>query len=508
MKRLSGAMPYYAALSTLCLGILVGGYAAGPLLHGQPAATPPSPVFPKELTSYREVVKRVLPAVVSLEARAKPRPVKGQSARPPRLDNMPNDPEGLRRFLEELQQSPGQFGGQEQRPGFGSGFLVDPKGIVLTNFHVVDGADQVIVQLASGEKFSSRDIHGDSKTDLAIVRFNTNGKQLPFLELGDSEAMEIGDRVLAVGAPFGLTGSVTAGIISAKGRYNLNMNMYEDFLQTDAAINPGNSGGPLINLEGRVIGINSAIKTRTGGFQGVGLAVASNLAKNIMKSLSADGVVHRGYLGIQIRELSSDVARRLGVGETGGVLVGQVFENTPAARAGLQPGDVITSIGGKATKDGRLLQTVVAGLPLKKSAEVQFVRDGQTKTVPVTIEEQPKDYGNARVPALPQVQQNLEAVALDKIGAKVAELTPDMATELGYAKSSRGVVITEVERGSVASQNGLRPGMLITKVDRKAVNDTTAARRALESGSLTDGVLLQVQTPSGGTNYVLLRKES
>jgi serine protease Do len=147
-------------------------------------------------------------------------------------------------------------------------------------------------------------------------------------------------------------------------------------------------------------------------------------------------------------------------------------------------------------------------LPLKKASEVQFVRDGQTKTVSVTIEEQPKEYGNARVPALPQVQQTPESVAMDKIGAKVAELTPEMASELGYAKSSKGVVITEVDRGSVASQNGLRPGMLITKVDRKAVNDTDAARRALEAGSLTEGLLLQVQTPSGGTNYVLLRKES
>src|SRR3989440_16267 len=174
----------------------------------------------------------------------------------------------------------------------------------LTSYHhVVDGADQVEVQLKDGRKFQSKEIHGDRKTDLAIVRIDPK-TPLPFLELGDSDAMEIGDRVLAVGAPFGLTGTVTSGIISAKGR-SLQLNMYEDFLQTDAAINPGNSGGPLINLEGKVIGINAAIKSRSGGWQGVGLAVASNLAKNVLESLLKDGVVHRGYLGVQIKDVDS-----------------------------------------------------------------------------------------------------------------------------------------------------------------------------------------------------------
>src|SRR5205807_2989303 len=185
-------------------------------------------------------------------------------------------------------------------------------GVVLTNYHVVAGADRVEVQLADGRKFLSRDIKGDRKNDLALVRLETKSP-LPSLELGDSDAMEIGDRVLAVGAPFGLTGTVTAGIVSAKGRHNLQMNMYEDFLQTDAAINPGNSGGPLVNLQGQVIGINAAIKSRTGGFQGIGLAVASNLAKNIMDKLLKDGVVHRGYLGVQIQDLTPAVAERLGL---------------------------------------------------------------------------------------------------------------------------------------------------------------------------------------------------
>src|SRR5262245_22204982 len=187
--------------------------------------------------------------------------------------------------------------------------------------------------------------------------------------------MEIGDHVLAIGAPFGLTGSLTQGIISAKGRNGLNMNMYEDFIQTDAAINPGNSGGPLVNLSGQVIGINSAIKSRSGGFQGVGLAVASNLARNVAKSLQNDGVVRRGYLGVQIRDLDPEVAARFGLAKDTGVVVGEVFDGSPAGKAKLHPGDVIGSIDGKNVKDGRVLQNIVAGLPLNQPVQVVIFRD-------------------------------------------------------------------------------------------------------------------------------------
>src|SRR5262245_41546523 len=417
------------ALVCLVAGATAGGYFLSPVLHGQ---NPASPAIPKELTSYRDIVKKVLPAVVSVEA--KPPAVKGP-ARPgprrPRPDD-PNAPEEFRRFFE-------QFGGDPYamppdlgpRPSFGSGFIVDTAGVVLTNFHVVNGAAEVVVQLQDGRKFVSADIKGDRKTDLAIVRLK-GAKDLPWLELGDSDAMEIGDRVLAVGAPFGLAGSVTSGIISAKGRNGLNLTMYEDFLQTDAAINPGNSGGPLINLEGKVVGINAAIKSRSGGFQGVGLAVSSNLARNIMKALVKDGVVRRGYLGVQIRELEPAVAERLGVPKGAGVLVGEVFENTPAAKAGLKEGDVITALGGQQLKDGRSLQTTVAGLPLGKPVEVTVVRDGKAKQMPVTIEEQPEEFGTARAPAQKGPNQEQEALGVAKVGVEVTDLTDETAQELGY----------------------------------------------------------------------------
>src|SRR5216683_7367653 len=307
------------ALVCLLIGGLAGRFIAGPVLHGQNGD---GATAPKELNSYRDIVKKALPAVVSIESRVKPKG-KPKAEKNPERRRVPSDdqiPEEFRRFFEEFQQQPFEMP-EQQVPtvGFGSGFIVDPKGVILTNYHVVAGADSVEVTLQDGRTtFTSKDIHGDRKTDLAIVRFDPKGHKLPSLELGDSATMEIGDRVLAAGAPFGLTGTVTAGIISAKGRNGLNVNMYEDFLQTDAAINPGNSGGPLINLEGKVIGINSAIRSRTGGFQGVGLAIPSNMAKNIMGQLLSGGSVHRGYLGVAIKNLDPEVAPRLGVERTEG----------------------------------------------------------------------------------------------------------------------------------------------------------------------------------------------
>jgi serine protease Do len=477
----------------LLLGGIAGAFLAGPLLQGQ---NPAAPVIPKELTSYRDIVKKVLPAVVSIESRAKAAPAE-RRRRGPRNDDIPEE---FRRFFE--------FDGDdapEPRGGFGSGFIADAKGVILTNFHVVDGASQVVVQLSDGRKFTSKDVKSDPKTDLAIVRIEAPAA-LPFLELGDSDAMEIGDRVLAVGAPFGLTGTVTHGIISAKDR-SLHLNMYEDFLQTDAAINPGNSGGPLVNLEGKVIGINAAIKSRSGGWQGVGLAVASNMAKSVMPQLLKDGVVHRGYLGVQIKDIAEpEVAARLGLKEgEPGVLVTRVFENTPGAKAGLKSGDVITKLAGKPLRNGRDLQIVVARLPVGKAIEVSVLRDGQAKTFQVTVEEQPKQYGTTRVRVPRRIEREQEGVAIDKIGVEAVDLTPELADNLGYKEGTRGAVIARVDAEGVAADAGLGRGMLVTKVDKKAIASAKELREAVAGGSLDKGVLLQVETPQGGTHFVLLK---
>ncbi len=488
----------------LLIGALAGSFIAGPVLYGD---NTPTPVYPKELTSYRDVVKRVLPAVVSVESHFKPKKVTQRPANPGNRFELPDQvPEEFRKFFEEFQRRQLEAPEETPRGGFGSGFVVDPKGVILTNYHVVAGADSVEVQLKDGRKFTSSDIHADRKTDLAIIRIHVSGS-LPYLELGDSDAMDIGDRVLAVGAPFGLTGSVTAGIVSAKGRDRLNVNMYEDFIQTDAAINPGNSGGPLVNLEGRVIGINSAIKSRTGTWNGVGLAISSNLAKNVMQALEKGGVVHRGYLGIGIGELTPEVAAQLGIPNNQGVVVRSVFEGSPAAKAGIQPGDIITAVGGKPIRQGRELQLLVAGLPLHRPVELTVVRDGKSREMPVTIEEQPETYGTVQLPNVRTPQQEGEAVHLEKVGLEVKDLSAEAASQLGYKEGAAGVLISKVDPDSIAARAGLARGILITKVNQHEVRSAAALRTAIEKGSLEKGILLQVQAPLGGTNYVVLKAE-
>jgi serine protease Do len=489
MKRLS------LALCCLVLGGVAGTYVAAPFLKGE---TPAAPAIPKELTSYRGIVKGVLPAVVSIEARAKA--VRARHRRAP-AEGIPPE---FRRFFDDPMADEDDDAPGPGTMGFGSGFIVDAKGVILTNNHVVDGADEVIVQLRDGRKFVSKEVKTDPKTDLAIVRINSK-EALPFLELGDSSAMDIGDRVLAVGAPFGLTGTVTHGIISAKGRA-LHMNMYEDFLQTDAAINPGNSGGPLVNLEGKVIGINAAIKSRSGGFQGVGLAIASNLARNVMNQLLTNGTVRRGYLGVQIKDVeNADLAKRLGLSQAQGVLITRVFEGSPGGKAGLKNGDIVTELAGKPIKDGHELQTVVAGLPIGKPVDLTVVRDGKTQKLSVTVEEQPSDFGTARVPVPRNPGKDSESVKLGKSGLHGTELTAEQAEDLGYKEGTRGVLITRVDRNSVAYEAGLRPGMVVTKVDKKAATSASAVSDLLGTSALEKGVLLQVQSPRGGTNYVLLK---
>jgi serine protease Do len=356
------------AAAGLLVGGLLGSYFAAPVLYGQQKQ--PAPPLTRELTSYRDLVKRILPAVVSLEVLGTP---KAEAAVPPSATVLVQEP------------------GKVPKPGFGSGVIVDPRGVVLTSFHVVEGASGVEVTLADGRKLVSRTIRGDRKTDVAVILLDSKANgDFPHLQLGDSDAMEIGDRVLAAGAPFGLSGSVTHGIISGKGRSGLGLNAFEDFLQTDAAINPGNSGGPLISLDGKVIGINAAIKSKNGGFQGVGLSVSSNICKSVIQGLANDGVVRRGYLGLQARDMTPAQAAKL---KQTGAVVDQVFDNAPAAKAGLKAGDIITAVAGRPVQDTRTLQAIVVSLPVGKPVAMAVVRNGKTLILTVTIVELPEDFG-------------------------------------------------------------------------------------------------------------------
>jgi serine protease Do len=483
------------AVYCLCLAATGAGvYGMSHALVGPNGRTQ----VPAELSSYREVVKGVLPAVVTIEARTKATLTRTKMPlESPSPFNIPGIPDELRKELERFQKQP--FAMPEEKPhgAFGSGFVVDASGVILTNDHVIRGANEVTVRLQDGRSFTSHDIKRDPKTDLAVVRIQAK-EPLPFLKFGDSDAMEIGDRVLAVGAPLGMTGTVTSGIISAKGR-DIHMNLYEDFLQTDAAINPGNSGGPLVNLAGEVIGINSAIKSGTGGFQGIGLAISSNLAKHVMDQLLAGGAVHRGYLGVQVQALNADVASRLGVAGKSGVVVSRVLPGAPAAKSGLQDGDVLTDVAGQAVKDPRSLQKIIAGLPIGKQVDLGIVRDGARKVLKLAVEEQPESFG------LGDDNAEKGPTALDKFGMKVMDLTPKAAKEFGHPEKSEGVLVTEVEPDGAAATAGLQRGMLIVKVDQHPVKSLTEFRAMLEKGLAQKGWLLQVRTPQGATEYLLLK---
>lgn len=281
--------------------------------------------------------------------------------------------------------------------------------------------------------------------------------------------------------------------------------MYEDFLQTDAAINPGNSGGPLVNLRGEVIGVNSAIKSHSGGWQGIGLAIPSNMAREVTGQLLKDGTVHRGYLGVQIKDLSPEVAARLGLDKQKGVLVARVFPASPAAKAGLKDGDVLTTLAGKPVESGHDLQSVVAGLPLNKPVTVAVLRDGERKELSVTVAEQPSDFGVAGELKQSGPETEKRPGQLDRLGVEVADLTPELAKQFGYKDNLKGVVVTQVQPDSPAAEAGLHRGQLLVKVDKKGVQDVSALREALTAATLDKGVLLQVRNAEGATDFVLLK---
>ncbi|MFQ3649416.1 MAG: trypsin-like peptidase domain-containing protein [Gemmataceae bacterium] len=475
----------------LCLVLgLVGGYIGHTWIQGQGPATG---TLPRELTSYREIVKRVLPAVVSIEAVVEGGAGGKVGRRRPEDMQLPSPP----RF-----EIPGPDEGENpNRVGFGSGFFIDPKGVLVTNNHVVEGADTVIVRLKDGRTFRSSKLFRDPKTDLAVVRLDVKEAVFPVLSFGDSESMEIGDRVLAVGAPFGLTGTVTHGIISSVGR-SMRLNMYEDFLQTDAAINPGNSGGPLVNLEGKVIGVNSAIKSRSGGFQGIGLAISSNLAKRIVAALLKDGVVRRGYLGIGIRDLDAQRATALGIKESTGVEVTWLYADAPGEKAGLKVGDIILRLDGKPVRDGRELQLVTTSLPLGKPVEVEILRGGKLQRLAVTIEEQPQTFGTARPGT---IDPDRGALTIDSCGLAVNELTPELSAALNFPETARGGLIVRMKRSGLAALAGLQPGMLIVSVDGKRVNTARAAAEALKAGSVERGIVVEAQPAQGLVRSFTLR---
>jgi serine protease Do len=405
-------------------------------------------------------------------------------------------------------RNPEDFGGMQspRREGMGSGVIIDHSGIVLTNNHVVEGADEVIVHLADGREFKGEDIKTDEHTDLAVIRIHGAGT-LPAATLGDSDKLKIGDWVMAIGNPFELEQTVSAGIISGLGR-ELSSARRAKFLQTDAAINPGNSGGPLINLEGEVIGINTAIATNNGAYQGVGFAIPVNLAKWVTGQLIKQGTVQRAYLGVQLNELNPDLADRLGGHRGEGVLVAEVFPNTPAAEAGFQPGDIIVKFDGQKVKDRSELQMMVERVSVNSRKEVEVLRNGKSHVLHVTAKAMPKDFaGLGRKGATADEDEKpSETAAYDDtdLGIEVTDVTPDKAEALGL-QGHDGVLITKVDPDKAAAEAGLKEGMLIMKVGQKLkpIKSVDEFKAAMKGESLKDGVVLLVRIRNGNQFVVV-----
>ena len=392
---------------------------------------------------------------------------------------------------------------EQRRTGVGAGVIIDRSGLVLTNNHVVEGATEVTVRLSDGREFKGTDIKTDKQTDLAVVRIK-GAKTCRAATLGDSDALDIGDWVIAVGNPFNQEMTVSAGIISGKGR-TLMGGQRTQYLQTDAAINPGNSGGPLVDLDGEVVGINTAIASSSGGFQGVGFAIPINQAKWVADQLTHGGAVKRAYLGVAVREVAGELGEQLGVKRHEGVLVGEVLPDSPAAKAGVQAGDVITEYAGKHVGTPGQLQQLVERSSLAGKEEVKIVRDGKPLTLSVGVQampEQPRDeVRNVRDSG--DEDRRLPSYSSKEFGLEVADMTADEAEQLGF-KGYEGVVITNVSPDGLAAERGLSEGTLIMKIGKQKVTSVDEFKKAIANESADHGVLLWVRT-SRGNDFVVLK---
>ncbi len=386
---------------------------------------------------------------------------------------------------------------QEQR-GLGSGVIISQDGYIITNNHVIEDADEVEVVLSNNEKtYSAKVVGTDPKTDIAVLKIKA--KNLPAITLGDSDQLKVGDVVLAIGNPFGIGQTVTMGIVSAKGRGSLHMVDYENFIQTDAAINPGNSGGALVDADGRLIGINTAIVSRSGGYQGVGFAVPINMARNVMDNLVEHGEVHRGYLGVLIQPVTPDLADAFDLKSNKGALVAQVEPNTPAAEAGLEEGDVIVELNGKKVSNSREFRLNIAAIAPGKTVELKLVRDGRSKEVDVTL----GSLDNASFAGKSgnwQKGSNSENTVLD--GIQIDDIDNRWRQRFQIPARLEGVVVVDVDQKSAAYRAGIRPGDVILSINRDRVS---SAEEALELGNNLEEnrVLLRVWS-QGGSRYLVI----
>jgi serine protease Do len=440
--------------------------------------------------AFRGVAKKVSPAVVFIQVEQE------VAAQDPTQLSPPGSPFGdefFRHFFGEppRSQRPRQAPSKRRSVGQGSGFIISPDGYILTNNHVVAKVDKVRVKTQDGREYTAKVVGADPPSDLAVIKIDKS--DLPFLDLGDSDRLEVGDWVLAVGNPFGLSHTLTAGIVSAKGRNGIGLNDYENFIQTDAAINPGNSGGPLVDLDGEVVGINTAIFSRSGGYIGIGFAIPVNMARQIRDQLIEHGEVTRGRLGAYIQDLTTDLAESFGLKDTQGILVSEVMEGSSAEKAELRRGDVIRRVDGEKVSGAAELRNRIALTPPGTEVVLTVLRDGKEKKLTAVVGKLEGESGPATKPG-----------KLPEIGLGLQALTPELAERLGY-QGEKGVLIAAVAPNSPAADAGIERGGLIQEIDRQEVSDPDEAHRILMAAKGKTHLLLIRHGES--TRYLTLKSE-
>ena len=470
---------------SLALVVVVLAAAARPArsdqlwLEAAPVSRPP---IARTLPDFVDLAAKLSPTVVNISTESQPEPASGETLLP---KDRPFDVPPEERF--------GLPGGVKS---LGSGFIINKAGYILTNDHVVENADKIVVSLADGHNYNAKLIGRDSKTDVALLKIDATGA-LPAAPLGDSHNLRVGEWVMAIGNPFGFDHSVTAGIISAKTRFI--PGSYNDYIQTDASINPGNSGGPLIDLQGAVIGVNSAIYTRTGSSMGIGFAIPINLVKEEIQELRTQGKVRRGWLGVYIQKVTPALSDSLGLEEPRGALVAQVLKNSPAMVAGLKRGDVIVAYDNQPIKDSQQLPLMVGETTVGRRVTVKFIRGHATRQVAVTITPSHED----EIEKTMSIEEQAPSTHGAGFGLGVDNLTPQLARQFGISDKS-GVVITEVQPGSAADGAGLRRHDVILEVDRQPIKDVQGYAQAL-AGS-PGSVLLLIER-GGSTLFVPLKRQ-
>jgi serine protease Do len=415
--------------------------------------------------SFAPIVKKVAPSVVKVvtsgKAKMDPRNPLGEGI---------DDP-----FLRRFFGIPDGMGRNQQMPkvqGLGSGVIVTEDGYILTNNHVVESADTVNITLADGREFTAKVVGKDPKSDVAVVKVDATG--LPAVTLSDSDKVEVGDFVLAVGNPFGIGQTVTSGIVSATGRTTMGLD-YEDFIQTDAAINPGNSGGALVDISGRLVGINTAILSRSGGNQGIGFSIPVNMARDIMESLVTDGKVTRGFIGVKIQNINPQLARQFKLGEPKGTLIADVTPRGAADKAGVKSGDVVTEVNGREVRDSQHFKNAIARVKPSEVAALKVLRDGETKVIKVKVGTRPED------PELAESEPTADGESGTLNGVAVADIDARTRREYQIPESVKGAVITSVEPGSAAAEAGVQAGEVILEINRQKITSADEAVKLTEN---------------------------